>query len=426
MERNISSVIIQRVINICSFSPTLLAAAFAAILLGTSCSHDKRDELSVKEELAYCNGQIQRSLSEINGTQMIPRNIADSLTRWKLAPVTIGEWTAGFWPGILWYNYENTRKASDADAAAYYTDLLAPLTKLPAYDHDLGFQIFCSYGNGYRLTGNEKYKQIILNAADTLATLFNPVVGTILSWPREVEPNGWPHNTIIDNMINLEMLYWAAKNGGDKRLYDIATRHAETTMKNHFREDGGNFHVVVYDTITGDFIKGVTHQGYADHSLWARGQAWAIYGYTMVFRETGDERFLRFAEKVSDLYLSRLPEGEYVPYWDFDAPGIPDEPKDASAAAIVASALLELSQLEDNMAKAELYKEAATCMLTELSSEKFQSGEEKPSFLLHSVGHWPKGSEVDASINYADYYYIEALTRYKKMEAGLMVTDNFN
>jgi unsaturated chondroitin disaccharide hydrolase len=219
----------------------------------------------------------------------------------------------------------------------------------------------------------------------------------------------------MDNMINLEMLFWASKNGGSKKLYDIAVKHAETTMENGFRADGGCYHVAVYDTIDGHFIKGVTHQGYADSSLWARGQAWAIYGYTMVYRETGDKKFLRFAEKVTDLYLSRLSENEYVPYWDFDAPGIPDEPRDASAAAIVASALLELSQLEDDREKSAKYRTTAINMLVELSSDEYQSGTAKPSFLLHSTGHYPKGSEIDASIIYADYYYIEALIRYKSI-----------
>ena len=229
----------------------------------------------------------------------------------------------------------------------------------------------------------------------------------------------------MDNMINLEMLYWAARNGGDKHLAEIATKHAETTMKYQFREDGGCYHVVLYDPETGDFIKGVTHQGYADNSLWARGQAWAIYAYTFVYRETKDVKFLRFAEKVTDLYLSKLPKDEYVPYWDFDDPAIPNSPKDASAAAVVASALLELSQLEDNPTKAAEYKQASINMLIELSSDKYQSRELKPSFLLHSTGHLPNGSEIDASINYADYYYIEALIRYKKMLQGLKVTDNF-
>lgn len=400
---------------------------FSLVLLFLSCNQSKEAVVfDANESLAYCNSQVQKTLVDISGQNMMPRNILENQDKWNLVPVKIEEWTVGFWPGILWYNYENTSSEDNIDAAIYYTDLLEPLTKLSAYDHDLGFQIFCSYGNGYRLTGNEKYKQIILNAADTLATLFNPKVGTILSWPREVEPNNWPHNTIMDNMINLEMLYWAAKNGGDKKLYDIATKHAETTMKYHFREDGGNYHVAVYDTVNGDFIKGVTHQGYADSTLWARGQAWAIYGYTVVYRETQDKQYLRFAEKVTDLYLSRLTKNEYVPYWDFDAPNIPNEPRDAAAAAIVASALLELSQLEDNKEKAEEYKKAAINMLVELSSDKYQSRDTKPSFLLHSTGHWPNKSEIDASINYADYYYIEALTRYQKMQNKLSVINNYN
>jgi unsaturated chondroitin disaccharide hydrolase len=380
-------------------------------LLLTACTARQSKELNVSKELDYCRSQIERTLQETGSKNQMPQNIADSLNHWKTVDIAISEWIIGFWPGILWYNYEHTGNTTDSITADYYTHLLYPLTQLPAYDHDLGFQFFCSYGNAYRLTGNEWYKQIILNAADTLATLFNPKVGTILSWPREVQGRGWPHNTIIDNMINLEMLFWASKNGGSSKLYDMAVKHAETTMQNHFREDGGCYHVAVYDTIDGHFMKGVTHQGYADSSLWARGQAWAIYGYTMVYRETKDKKFLRFTEKISDLYLSRLPENEFVPYWDFDAPNIPNEPKDASAAAIVASALLELSQLEDNQEKANEYKTAAINMLVELSSDKYQSRELKPSFLLHSTGHYPKGSEVDASIIYADYYYIEALAR---------------
>ena len=379
-----------------------------------SCSTKKDNTLfDVNEALKYCDVQIKRTLSEIGDANRMPRNIMDSLNHWKLVPVCIAEWTIGFWPGILWYNYENTGDESMKNHAIRYTGLLEPLTILPAYDHDLGFQLFCSYGNAYRLTGNEACKQMVLNAADTLATLFNPLVGTMLSWPREIENNNWPHNTIIDNMMNLELLFWASKNGGNKKLYDMAVQHAETTMKNQFRDDGGCYHVAVYDTTDGHFIKGVTHQGYADSSLWARGQAWAIYGYTMVYRETKDNQFLRFAEKITDLYLSRLPE-DYVPYWDFDAPDIPHAPRDASAAAIVASALLELSQLEDNPDKAVEYKAAALKMLKSLSSSKFQSRESKAAFLLHSTGHWPNQSEINASIIYADYYYIEALMRYKK------------
>ncbi|WP_018107962.1 glycoside hydrolase family 88 protein [Bacteroides propionicifaciens] len=403
----------------------LLMVLPLAMLLLSSCSKEEVAKLDINNELKYSENQVHRTLSEIKGQDKMPRNIMDSLVHWNLVNIEISEWTAGFWPGTLWYNYENTQSTDDLAAATHYTELLKPLTTLPAYDHDLGFQLFYSYGNGYRLTGREDYKQIVLNAADTLATLFNPKVGTILSWPREVDNGRFaPFNTIMDNMINLEMLYWAAKNGGNKELYDIATKHAETTMKYQFREDGGNYHVAIYDPLTGEFIKGQTHQGYSDSSLWARGQAWAIYGYTFVYRETKDERFLRFAEKVADLYLARLPRGEFVPYWDFDAPDIPNAPRDASSAAIVASGLLELSQLENDKVKGEVYKNAAENMLIELSSDKYQSRQSKPSLLLHSTGHYPNGSEIDASINYADYYYIEALTRYKKVMSGISIQRN--
>jgi unsaturated chondroitin disaccharide hydrolase len=216
-------------------------------------------------------------------------------------------------------------------------------------------------------------------------------------------------------MMNLEILFWAAKNGGKEEWYDMAIKHAKTTKENQFREDGIGYHVAIYDTITGQFIKGVTNQGYSDNSFWARGQAWSIYGFAIVYRETGDIEFLRFAEKIADAYLNRLPE-DFVPSWDFDAPTIPNAPKDASAAAITASALLELSVLEDNKQKADKYLNAAIEMLESLSSGNYLSGKAKSSFLLHSTGNLPGGYEIDASINYADYYYIEALVKYKKMQ----------
>lgn len=381
------------------------------VLIMCSC-HETKKALNVDEALTYCHNQANKTLNEIGDTTLLPVHILKDASNWELAP--IGSWVSGFWPGILWYDYENTKDESIKKHAIHYTELLKPLSENPANDHDLGFQIFCSYGNAYRLTGNEEYKDVIFRTADTLATLFNPEVGTILSWPWMVKKMDWPHNTIIDNMMNLEMLFWVAKNGGDKKFYDISVSHATVTMNNHFREDGSSYHVAVYDTINGEFIKGLTHQGYADNSMWARGQAWAIYGFTMTYRETKDIKFLRFSEKAADFYLSRLPD-DYVPYWDFDAPNIPDAPRDASAAAIAASALLELSQLEDNKVKSADYKNAAIRMLESLSSEKYQSRESKPSFLLHSTGHLPANSQIDAAIIYADYYYIEALMRLKKM-----------
>ena len=393
-----------------------------AVVLGfCMCTHKPSGTLDVNKALDYCAKQTQRTLTELETDSgidytMMPRNIMADEQHWNCRKATKEEWCAGFWPGVLWYDYEYTKDKQVLEEAENFTHSLKFLSHIPAYDHDLGFLVFCSYGNGYRLTKNPAYKQVILDTADTLATLFNPIVGTILSWPREVEPRNWPHNTIMDNMINLEMLFWAAKNGGNPYLYDIAVSHADKTMKSQFRPDYTSYHVAVYDTITGNLIKGVTHQGYADSTMWARGQAWAIYGYTVVYRETKDPKYLDFAQKVTDVYLDRLPEDK-VPYWDFDDPSIPNAPRDASAGAVVASALLELSTYLPN-GTGKRYKDAAIEMLTSLSSDSYQSGESKPSFLLHSVGHWPNHSEIGASIIYADYYYIEALLRLKRLQEG--------
>jgi unsaturated chondroitin disaccharide hydrolase len=217
-------------------------------------------------------------------------------------------------------------------------------------------------------------------------------------------------------MINLELLFWAAKNGGGKKLYDIAVSHANHTMKNQFKSDYSCYHVALYDTITGKFIKGITHQGYSDKSMWARGQAWSIYGFTLCYRETHDKKYLEFALKVADAYLKRLPYDE-VPYWDFDAPQIPNAPRDASAACVVASALLEMSTYLDGDSGTK-YKNDAVKMLKNLSTPAYLSGQSTPAYLMHSTGHWPNNSEIDASIIYADYYYIEALLRLKKLNSG--------
>lgn len=366
------------------------------------------------KDIEYCHSQIKKTLSEIdNDTCSFPRSIDKGRSSWYM--IDIYDWTSGFWPGILWYDYENTKDPYIKETAIKYTNCLQGLLS-PDFkgDHDLGFQFLCSFVNGYRLTGDENYKQIALKGADKLAQYYNPKVGTILSWAHMVEDMGWPHNTIMDNMMNLELLFWAAKNGGNPSYYNMAERHARVTMLNQFRDDYTNYHVAVYDTVSGSFIKGVTNQGYSDESFWARGQAWGIYGYTMVYRETHNKEFLRFAEKIADVYLKRLPE-DYVPYWDFDDPAIPNAPKDASSAAIVASAFIELSQLQDDKEKAVLYKNYAEKMLKTLSSDEYKSESGNLAFILHSTGNYPAKYEIDASINYADYYYLEALTRYKNM-----------
>lgn len=394
--------------------------AFIGVLV-SGCA--ATSSLNEDKNLDYTVQQVSKTSAALNDYNNMPRSLAAGKTDWRL--IGYRDWTSGFWPGILWYTYEYTKDNTWKAKADSFSHALFPLVDSSAIDHDLGFQVYCSMGNGYRLTGNPEYRNILLRAADTLSKLYNPKVGTILSWPRKVTGVDYPlrHNTIMDNMINLELLFWASKNGGGKHLYDIAVKHAETTMNNHFRGDYTSYHVVVYDTATGKKVKGITHQGYSDSSMWARGQAWAIYGYTMVYRETKDPRFLDFAQKVTEVYLNRLPQ-DLIPYWDFNAPDIPAAPRDASAACVVASALLELSTFVPDKHKAKRYREKAEGMLASLSSDQYQSRAINNAFLLHSTGHQPAGGEIDASIIYADYYYIEALLRAKKLKKGKSISAN--
>ncbi len=375
-------------------------------------SWQKDEKVDVLNNLSYCLKQAEKAFKEFTPGNEFPRRISVGQKSWSLSKKS--DWTSGFWPGILWYLYDYTKDVVWKDRANIYCQNLFSLSLSPAKDHDLGFQLFCSLGNGYRLTKDTTYRQVLLRAADTLSTLYNPKVGTILSWPFRRKNMNWPHNTIIDNMMNLELLFWASKNGGDKKLYDIAFKHAETTMYNHFRNDNSSYHVIVYDTITGKKIKGVTYQGYANNSMWARGQAWAIYGFTMVYRETGDKRFLEFAKKITDCYLKRLPI-DMIPYWDFDDPTIPFALKDASSAAIVSSALIELSMFVSSYKESVFYLSCAEKMLNSLSKDVYQSRDVNNAFLLHSVEGKSKIIS-DCSIVYADYYYLEALLRLNRLE----------
>ncbi len=386
-----------------SFSVCLSALGFCLGLVGHA------QQLDVDVQLDYCHRQVQRSLVQLRDAAgkidytVTPRCVEAGEEHWTLRSVKMPEeWCAGFFPGILWMD-------GDSAEARRYTQELEYLAYSPVYDHDLGFIMIGSYLKGWEVTHDAHYKEVLLAAADSLATLFNPRVGTLLSWPRNVQMFGG-HNTIMDNMINLELLFFSGK----KENYDIAVSHADTTMRYHFRPDYTSNHVAVYDPQTGRHLYNCTHQGFGDNTLWSRGQAWAIYGYTMVYRYTRERRFLDFAQKVTEAYLSRLPE-DGIPWWDMGDPMIPHSFRDASAAAVVASALVELSQYVD-AATSHRYLNEAEAMLLTLSSPAYQSREKNPAFLLHSVGNMPAGIEVDASINYADYYYLEALLRLKELQ----------
>ncbi|WP_442589450.1 glycoside hydrolase family 88 protein [Pedobacter sp. AW31-3R] len=322
-------------------------------------------------------------------------------------------WCSGFFPGSLWYIYENNRNPEVLTYAQQYTDQVER-EKYTTDNHDVGFMIYCSFGNGYRLTHNEHYKEVMLTASKSLSTRYNPAVGLIRSWDHNKDK--WQYPVIIDNIMNLELLLWAADNSGDARFKEIALSHADKTIKHHFRPDYSSYHVVSYDTTTALPHLKQTHQGYADESSWSRGQAWGLYGYTYLYRETKDKRYLEQAKNIAAYIVNHphMPK-DYIPYWDFDAPDIPNTFRDVSAATVMASALIELSGFLDKPLAAKYMKVVETQIRT-LASPAYTAklGENGCFILKHSVGSLPGKSEVDVPLTYADYYYLEALSRLKK------------
>ncbi len=331
----------------------------------------------------------------------------------KLQTIPFHHWVSGFFPGVLWMLYENSGDEQLRKMAELYTDRVEPAKKM-TNTHDLGFMLYCSFGQGYRLTGNKHYFDVINEGTQSLLTRWNEKLGVIKSWDSGPK---WQYPVIIDNMMNLEMLCFMTRETGSQRYERIAEKHAQTTIKNHFREDFSTFHVVSYDTITGKPHAKNTHQGFADNSAWARGQAWGLYGYTMMYRETLNPRYLKQAQAIGKFLMNhpRLPEDK-VPYWDYDAPNIPNAKRDASAAAIMASALIELSQL-DPSEMAPKWLELAEQQLRSLTSSAYLAAEgEQGGFILkHGTGHLPGHAEVDVPLTYGDYYYVEALMRMKAL-----------
>lgn len=381
-----------------------------ACLLLTSFVAVAQPKIDVNKEFALAAQQYDRMLAAHPDLTKFPQSINANGTPRDMPS---SWWCSGFFGGSLWYLFERTQDPKWKEAAHRWT-MAVEREKTNTRTHDLGFMLYCPFGNGLRLTGDTTYRSVLLTGANSLATRFNPSVGVIKSWEKFKDRNGkeYSYPVIIDNMMNLEFLYWAAKEGKQPRLAQIATTHSDNTIKNHYRPDGSSYHVVCYAP-DGAVEAKRTHQGLADDSPWARGQAWGLYGYTTVYRFTKDPKYLRQAERIADFYLSHpnLP-ADKVPYWDFNAPG---EERDVSAAAIAASGLLELSQYSKN---AKQYQQAAETMLASLSTPAYRNvlGENHNFLLKHSVGHKPGKSEIDVPLVYADYYYLEGLLRYEKMK----------
>ena len=393
----------------------LLLGAITVLVCSSNALAQNNGNKLVSDNFDFAKRQMVHMLENIpQGEAKMPHSING---KGNTSCRSIYWWTSGFFPGILWYINEYTGDKTFESFAKKWTEKLEPVKTFKG-NHDIGFMMYCSFGNAYRLTQNEKYKDILIQSAYSLATRFNPQVGTIKSWDswRSWEnKHVFKYPVIIDNMMNLELLFEASKLSGDSTYYNIAVKHADTTMKNHFRDDNSCYHVVDYDPVTGEVRKRQTAQGYADESAWARGQAWAIYGYTMCYRYTHDQKYLDMAEKIYNFIFNNpnLPE-DLVPYWDFDAPNIPNEPRDASAAACTASALYELS----TYIPGKNYKETADKIMESLGSPAYRAevGTNGNFILMHSVGSIPHGAEIDVPLNYADYYFLEGIMRKRDLE----------
>ncbi len=387
-----------------------------AILIMAGCNQPKEDKqatFDVEQAKAALDFSIKqyKGMKEIVPDSLIPKSVKDG----QLVARGIRDWVSGFYPASLWYLYEYSGDEELKAEAEKRTWLLEPLKDYTG-THDLGFMIHCPFGNAYRITGDEKYVPVIIKGSESLITRFNETAGVIKSWDWK-RGDDWTFPVIIDNMMNLEMLLWAHEKSGNEAFKSVSLSHADTTIKHHYRDDYSTWHVIDYDTVNGGAKGKMTHQGYSDDSAWARGQVWGLYGYTVMYRQTKDKKYLEQAKKVADFVLNHpnLPEDK-IPYWDFNAPDIPNAYRDASSGSIAASALLELSGYVDE-SLASFYLDNAHQMLQSLSSPAYLAklNENGNFILMHGVGHLPGGSEIDAPLSYGDYYFIEALVRYLKM-----------
>lgn len=383
------------------------------IVLVVGCQEKKvvpEDNKPIIEKVAEQYDHLYEKAIQFSETKKpMPRTTIEG----KLKTVGVYDWTSGFHPGAMWNLYGLTKDSEWKNRATFYTELLDTIQYWEG-THDLGFMIGDSYGNALKYEDNKAYEKVMVQAAKSLSARFKPKAGVIQSWEAN---SRWQCPVIIDNMMNLEMLFEATKISGDSTFYNIAIMHADTTMAKHFREDYSSYHVLDYDTETGAILKRNTAQGYQDNSAWARGQAWGLYGYVVMYRETKNSKYLDQANNIAGFIMNHpnLPKDK-IPYWDYDAPVTDKTPRDASAAAITSSALYELSTYVDGDLKISYINEANT-IVKSLSNAPYLAklGTNEGFLLKHSTGHIPENSEIDVPLIYADYYFLEALLRQRDM-----------
>ncbi len=393
------------------FVVSILVVLAAAFLLARPALENRRQLKVIAGAFDNASEQLKYLIDECEegDTVRIPMSIKPDGSV-KFVPTN--SWVSGFLPGTLWYMYEYTGDEYWAEHARRHTEILDKI-QYNTQSHDVGFMIYCSYGNGLRLKGTKEYESVIVNAAKSLCTRFQSGAGIIKSWDWG-GPRGWTCPVIIDNMMNLELLFRASEISKDSTYFKVAVSHADKTLANHFRPDYSTWHMVDYNPETGEVIQKKTVQGYSDDSAWSRGQSWGLYGYTMAYRFTGFQRYLDQAVHIADFLIHHpnLPE-DGVPYWDYNAPDIPDAPRDAAAAAVMASGLYELYSFTGD----KRYLSQADKTVTSLSSPAYTAapGTNHGFILMHSVTNMNDGTDIDKPLNYTDYYYLEALLRRRKL-----------
>jgi rhamnogalacturonyl hydrolase YesR len=396
----------------------LLTFVCTAVMLSCSTVPQIKEKSFLDENIDFASVQIGKEISaiEASGKTLNPVTLKTDSSVYYCG---YSDWRSGFFPGSVWYLYELTGDSTFLPQAIKYTEAIEEAKDL-TWHHDIGFIINCSFGNGLRLAGNQDYKEIMIQAAKSLSTRFRENPQIIQSWDVErgwQSERGWECPVIIDNMMNLELLFEATRLSGDSSFYKVAVAHADRTLQEHFRPDGSCYHVIDYSMKDGSVRHRQTAQGYADESVWSRGQAWAVYGYTVCYRETKEQKYLDQALKTFNMMKNHtnMP-ADLIPYWDMDAPNIPNEPRDASTASCMASALYEISTFD--IPDAAGYKAYADTILVNLSSPTYRAtpGTNGNFLLMHSVGSIPHNSEIDVPLNYADYYYLEALKRKRDIE----------
>ena len=421
--------------------------------MSIQCAPKAQERDIIKENIENAKAQLAYLIeaSEAGDTLRIPSTFKNGAIEF----VPTDDWVSGFFAGTLWYMYELTGDEYYAQQAQKHTEILHDIQFLE-WHHDVGFMVYDSYGNGRRLKNIEAYDTVLVNTAKSLSTRFRPAAGILQSWNTDNPAHwqshrGWDCPVIIDNMMNLELLFKVSEMTGDDTYKNIAVSHADKTLANHYRDDFSTYHVVDYNDETGEVLHQHTAQGIANGSRWARGQAWSIYGFTVAYRFTKDERYLQRAKDVANYLFvveDNMPE-DLVPLWDFDIveyannlpqdeflyPNLKDkdlpkqytEIRDVSSAAIIASALYELYWIT----KDEFYKEKADKMIESLSGEPYRAevGTNGGFILKHSVGSLPHSllnieagrpndHNIDVPLNYADYYFLEALIRKGRVEKG--------